>query len=194
MEHIHLWQVVVLLALGGYVYYSRRQKGGAGGGRPAAKAEQTPEEVYLDLRRQALETDAKKRGLAADLKPEDPFGVVMEMGISSSVVTLACFADGDASVYYKSGGGIIGGLSHSNVRKAAKELVALSQPAVPRMTPTTTFPLPGEDRVRFYVLTRRAVLTVETNRQTLGERQNELAALFQSGQEVVAQMRQVGQD
>jgi hypothetical protein len=45
--------------------------------------------------------------------------------------------------------------------------------------------------VRFYALTPRGTFTTETDRETLGESQSELSALFSSGQEVVAQMRQV---
>ncbi len=117
----------------------------------------------------------------------------MEMGVANSVVTLACFADGDASVLYRTGGGMIGGISHENVRKASKELVALAQTALARMTKTASQPLPGPDRVRFYVLTPRGVLTTETGREALGERRTELSPLFYSGQEVVAQMRQAGE-
>ncbi|HVT57041.1 MAG TPA: hypothetical protein VHR45_01460 [Thermoanaerobaculia bacterium] len=200
MEHIHLWQVVGLIVLGAYLVYAQSQrtsKGGtrapAGAKQAAAKAQQTPEEAYLDLRRQAIETDPKRLALAGELQVEEPFGLLMEMGTSNSVVTLACFADGDARVLYKTGGGMIGGISHESVRNAAKELIALAGKALPRLTKTTSYPLPGEDRIRFYVLTRGGVLTIETSRQALGDRRGgELSSMFQSGQEVVAQMRQVG--
>jgi hypothetical protein len=115
----------------------------------------------------------------------------MELGIPNSVVTLACFADGDAGLYYKSGGGMKGGIGHEAVRKVAKEFVTLARQAVPKMLRTTSFPLPGPDRVRFYVLTAQGILTTETDRETLGETEGELSVLFYAGQEVVTQMRQV---
>jgi hypothetical protein len=218
-QHIHLWQIVVLILLGAYLVYARRKRipeAGTGGpgaaaraktgqapraearavaaaARPAARPEPTPEETYMDLRRQALGADPAKLGLAGDEAPGEPYGVLMEMGISNSVVTLACFADGDARLFYKTGGGMIGGISHDSVRKVSKDLVALARKAAPRMIRTTNHPLPGPDRVRFYVLTVGGVLTTETSRQALGERQSELSALFQAGQEVVARMRQVGE-
>jgi hypothetical protein len=180
----------------GLVYFRRKNsppttRDPLTGRRVAAKVDQTPDEAYMDLRRQALETDPKRLGLPGERKPDEAFGAMMEMGISSSVVTLACFADGDARVYYKTGGGMIGGVSHENVRAASKDLVARAQKAAARMIKATSFPLPAADRVRFYVLTPRGVLTTETSRQVLGERQSELSALFASGQEVVAQMRLV---
>jgi hypothetical protein len=118
----------------------------------------------------------------------------MEMSIASSVVTLACFGSGDASVFYQTGGGMVGGISHEPVRKAAKEFVAQAQKALPRMKKTTEYPLPSPDSVRFYVLTPKGVFTTETSRQALSDSQNALSTLFYSGQEVVSQMRQVQED
>jgi len=195
--HIYLWEVIsILLLVAGLVYFRRKNsppttRDPLTGRKVPVKVNQTPEEAYMDLRQKAIETDPKRLGLPGERKPDEAFGVVMEMGISSSVVTLACFADGDARVYYKTGGGMIGGVSHENVRTASKDLVARAQKALTRMIKATTFPLPADDRVRFYVLTPRGVLTTETSRQVLGERQSELSALFASGQEVVAQMRLV---
>ncbi|HVT16360.1 MAG TPA: hypothetical protein VHQ90_09315 [Thermoanaerobaculia bacterium] len=218
-QHIHPWQIVALIILGAYLVYARRKRipeaGARGPGaaaraktgqapraearataaaaRQAARPVQTPEETYMDLRRQALDADPARLGLAGDEAPGEPYGVLMEMGMSNSVVTLACFADGDARLFYKTGGGMIGGISHDSVRKVSKDLVALARKAAPRMIRTTNHPLPGPDRVRFYVLTVGGVLTTETSRQALGERQSELSELFQGGQEVVARMRQVGE-
>jgi hypothetical protein len=195
--HIYPWEVIaIILLVAGLIYFRRKNapqttRDPVTGRKVAVKVERTPEEAYMDLRRQAIETDPKRLALPGERKPEDVFGVVMEMGISSSVVTLACFADGDARVYYKTGGGMIGGVSHENVRAASRDLVARAQKAQGRMIKTTTYPTPADDRVRFYVLTGRGVLTTETSRQALGERQGELSALFTSGQEVVAQMRLV---
>jgi hypothetical protein len=200
MYHIYWWEVVAIaILIGGLIYFKRQRDakkpskpaGGPGTPRRAPKVEKTPEETYMDLRQKAIETDPKRLVLTSELKPDEAFGVLMEMGISTSVVTLAAFADGDASIYYKTGGGMIGGGSHETVRAASKDLVARAQKALPRMTKTTSFPLPEDGRVRFYGLTQRGVFTVETSRQSLGERPTELSALFASGQEVVAQMRQV---
>jgi hypothetical protein len=204
MWHIHAWQVVAMILLVAALLYRRRGQGGGAAPRSSAgssgarkssppKPQQTPEEAFADLRRQALETDPKRLVLPAGWKPEDAFGVLMEIGISDSVVTLACFADGDARLLYQSGGGMIGGISHENVRKAAGELVGLAQKALPRMTRASAQPLPGPDRIRFYVLTGRGVMTAETDRKSLAERASELSSLYQSGQEVVTQLRQAEQ-
>jgi hypothetical protein len=199
--HIYPWQIVALLVGAAALIFFRRRRGQSTSfslasvlrsaaskpARPAAK----PPETYMDLRRQALETDPRRLGLPGKLDPNVPYGVLMEMGMPSSVVTLACFADGDARLYYQSGGGMIGGIGHENVRKASRDLVARTRRLLPRMRRTTSYPLPGLDRVQFLALTPRGVSMVETSRETLGETKSELSALFYSGQEVVAQMREV---
>jgi hypothetical protein len=193
MYHIYPWEVVVMAILVGALIYFKRQRAAQAPSKSGAagRRSQTPEEAYMDLRRQAFETDPKRLVLTSELKPTDAYGALMEMGISSSVVTLACFADGDARVLYKSGGGMIGGISHENVRQVSREFIALAQRALAGMTKATDRPLPGPDKLRFYVLTPRGVFTTETDRRLLGRAESELSALYYSGQEVVAQMRQV---
>jgi hypothetical protein len=188
-----------------FIYFKRQQKQEAAGkGAPPAapgaprkaapKVPETPEAAYMNLRQKAIGTDPQRLGLPGVLKEDELYGALMEMGIPNSVVTLACFADGDARLYYKTGGGMIGGVDHETVRAASREFIALAQKALPRMIKTTNHPLPDPDRVRFYVLTPRGVFTTETNRQSLSETKSDLSALFYSGQEVVAQMRQVQEE
>jgi hypothetical protein len=200
MEHIHPLQVIAVIVLAAVFFYMRWKKKqaekaalapapGANGRPKAVKPKETAEETYMKMRQRAFDTTPVNIGM--DPQGTEPYGVVMEMGIQISVVTLAAFADGDASVYYKSGGGMVGGISHESVRAAAKAFTALAPKAVSKMIRTTTYPLPGPDRVRFYILTPQAIFTTETNRQALTNPQSDLGALFYAGQEVVAQMRQV---
>ena len=189
--HIYPWEVIlVILCVAAFVYFRRKQSQEAAEA-VAKKAKETPAEAFMRLRQEALATQVTSLGLASEVKPNEPFGILMEMGVPSSVVTLACFANGDARLYYKTGGGMVGGISHEKVRKAAQEFTGLARKAMTRMNRVTTFPVPAEDRVRFYVLTPRGVFATETDREALGEPGNELAPLFYSGQEVVAEMRQV---
>lgn len=204
MRHIHPIQPILLVVfIVAFLWYRKKNAppgpaagapGAGGAPRPAAtrpaKVEETPEAVYMRLRKRAL--DKVPANFVLGGSEDEPYGALMEMGIADSAVTLACFADGDAGLYYQSGGGMVGGGSHESVRKAAKDFLALAGKAVPRMIKTANHPLPAPGRVRFYVLTPKGILTTETDREALGEEsRNELSALFYSGQEVVAQMRQV---
>ena len=198
MQHIHPIQPILVIILVAVLWYMRKKKGPQAAGTPGKgepraavtrpKETKTPEQVYMDLRQRALQR--MPGSLDVELQENQPHGLVMEMGVPNSVVTLACFADGDAGVYYKDGGGMKGGIGHETVRNAAKEAIALSEQVLPRMIQTSNFPLPGQDRVRFYVLTPKGVFTTETGRQSLAD-QNALSPLFYAGQEVVSQMRLV---
>jgi hypothetical protein len=206
MRHISPIKVILVLILAFVLWYMKRKPGSGktisgvpGSPAPAArsavaKVERSPEDVYMSMREAALRKNPQELFLPDGLKPDEPYGALMEMGIPNSVVTLACFADGDAGIYYKTGGGMKGGGSHETVRRAAKQFIALSHKALPKMVKTDTHPLPEPEKIRFYVLTPKGTFTTEAHRQALGGSENELSALFYSGQDVVGQMRQVQEE
>lgn len=206
MRHITPTKIFFVIVLIAVLWFLKKKQGGGkpsfGGGapdRPAArpavtKPSRPPEEIFMSLREGALRMDPMRLVLPEGLKEDEPYGALMEMAMPGSVVTLACFADGEAGIYYQSGGGMKGGGSHESVRRTAKQFVALSQKALPRMIKTTAHPLPEEGKVRFYVLTQKGTFTTEAAREALGGTQSDLSTLFYSGQDVVAQMRQVQEE
>jgi hypothetical protein len=204
MQYIDPFRVTLVIILAVAFWYIRKkkkdaqgpvQKSGPGAPRPAierpVKPADPPEVVYANLRKRAFEVSPQSLGSAGDVREDEAYGVIMEMGISDSVLTLACFADGDAGLYYQSGGGMKGGGAHENVRRASKAFVALAQPALPQMSPSTSQPLPEAGKVAFHALTPKGILSAEVDREALGESEGPFKALFYSGQEVVGQMRQV---
>lgn len=208
MEHIHPIQWILLIVMvAALIYYKKKMAppkdtpalGGGGAPRPAVsqkakpeKPEESAETVYKDLRKKALETTRSRLALPEGFPQDAPHGLLMEMAMpGSSVVTLACFATGDASVYYRTGGGMVGGIGHENVRTVAKEFVDQARAVLPRMIQPNGYPLPGTDKVRFYALTAKGPYTIEADRETLADPESDLAPLYYTGQEVVSQMRQV---
>ncbi|HEX3126926.1 MAG TPA: hypothetical protein VH394_06325 [Thermoanaerobaculia bacterium] len=204
--HVNPWQFIATVILCVVFWWMRRKRAPEAGAGPkgaaapqpgvqkVVKPKDPPEVVYANLRKKILETPRESLGLPGDpgeVNRMEPYGLVMEMGISDSAVMLACFANGDAGVYYQTGGGMKGGLAHESVRKAVKDLIALAEQALPKMARYTGQPTPGPGKVRFYVLTPRGLVTAETDREALADRGNQLAPLFYSGQEVVSQMREV---
>ena len=204
LDPIRLIPLIILAVAFWYIRKKKKEaqgpvkKSGPGAGgapRPAVerpvKQADPPEVVYANLRKRAFETSPQSLGQAGDVGEAEAYALIMEMGIADTVLTLACFADGDAGLYYQSGGGMKGGSAHENIRKAAKELMVLAQKAIPAMAPATGTPLPEPGQVRFYALTPKGLRTAEVSREALGESQGPFSSLFYSGQEVVAQMRQV---
>jgi hypothetical protein len=210
MEHIHPIQWILLIGMvAALVYYKKKMAPpkdpptlGYGASRPAVsqkakpekpqKPEESAETIYKELRKKALETTRSRLALPEGFPEDAPHGLLMEMAMpGSSVVTLACFATGDASVYYRTGGGMVGGIGHENVRNIAREFVDQARTVLPRMIQPNGYPLPGNDRIRFYALTAKGPYTVEADRETLADPESDLAPLYYTGQEVVSQMRQV---
>jgi hypothetical protein len=165
-----------------------KPKTGPAAPRPP-KPQKPPEEVYADMRRKAFATDPMSLGL--NVQENEPYAAIMELGLPSTVVTLVCFGNGDASLLYQSGGGMTGGGGHENVRRAAQKFVGLAQAALPLLSLANDQPLPEPEGVRFYALTPKGALTTQTHREDLADPHSALGALFYSGQEVVTQMRQI---
>lgn len=204
MRHIHPIQpIAVIILIVVFLYLRKRNAAkrppGAApdgresrDGRPAISRTtdgESPEAAYRNLRRKALAANPESMGLPGPLAPDAPHTMLMEIGMNP-VVTLASFANGDAGVYYQNGGGMIGGISHENVRQAAKTFLAFGRGALPKLTRIANPPLPEPGNVRFIAVTSEGIFTSEVDREALADPKHDFSALFYAGQEVVTQMRQ----
>jgi len=140
-------------------------------------------DVYTGLRNQVLQIrETEKSARVAAL--------LMETGYPEAVVTLVTIADGTTSLYFSNGGGIIGAGEHDSVRSAASALLRLAAQHGSEMVETNEFPLPGEGRVRFYLITSGRVLTAEAAEQDLGYNRAALSSLFHEAHKVIATVRE----
>jgi hypothetical protein len=110
----------------------------------------------------------------------------METALPAGVATLVSVRDGTASIYTNTGGGILGGYS---AREEAKRFVAEAEKHLARMKPAKSFPYPEAGRVKFYVLTRGGVYTVEAGEGELVSGRHALFPLFRAGHEVLTGLR-----
>ena len=124
----------------------------------------------------------------------EPLVVVMDIGFPNATASVFAALTGDASLYISSGGGIIGGIGHENVRRAAIAFVRESAGYLNQMASTSDFPYPPPAHVRFYVRTREAVYVTERREQDLGEKRDALWPLFYAGQNVLTELRTVAPD
>ena len=156
--------------------------------RAQSRRKQSPAEVSRGLRNQALTLSPKDLGLS--VAAHQPFAVIMDTAYPNAVASLMSTSTGDASNYFSTGGGVIGGIGHENVRKAAIEFVAEAAKHSARMAPTSEFPYPAPGNVRFYLRTPETVLVAEAPEAELGSRSHPLSPFFFAGQNVIAQLRQ----
>jgi hypothetical protein len=162
-----------------------------GGSRPPES------DVYNDLRNRALNVTLSELGLTAD--PNAPVhAVVMETGDSGSVATFACLGDGTVSLYLSTGGGVIGGGQHESVRSACFEMLSITneyaQDFIAACERVSTFPLPGDGEVFFYLVTAVGVYQAQCKEDALTEQRDPFSSLFNNCHAVMTEVREIEQN
>ena len=156
--------------------------------RTSHKSE-NPNEICNGLRNLALQMSLKDMEGINPVGTHGVFGVLMETGHSMATVTLSTFITGDASLYFSSGGGIIGGGGYDQVRRAVVNFNEIADRYISNCQKTTFSPTPMEGQTIFYILTREGIYTYQAKEGDLGNERNALSPLFFKGQEVITQFR-----
>jgi hypothetical protein len=147
-------------------------------------------DVYYSLRDQILHMKRDKIGLPAPQHDTDAWAVVMDWGVTQGTATVVAISDGTASIYLSSGGGSIGGgQSHESIRQAAIRAVSVAAEFQPEMRPVTSYPLPRQGEVVFYVLTDAGVFSAAAPETELSAHRHRLSKLGDALQEVITQYR-----
>ena len=143
-----------------------------------------------DLRRQALAVEASALTLKPTPARPHVWGVVMETGYPEAAATLVVFADGTTSMYFSSGGGVIGAGEHEPVRAAAGQLLSLAESQVSRFTPVADTSLPRAGRVKFFLRTFTGTLGAEAGETELGAGTDRLSEVFLAAHAVITAVRE----
>ena len=162
--------------------------------KTAKKKTVSPQEMYSILRNKAFTVTYKDLGEPQTSGKQGAYGVLMETVMDKAVVSLVAFSTGDASLYFSTGGGMIGGVSHENVRKAAVGFSLKAGEFLEKCQKTTSFPPPVSGKVAFYIFTKEGVYTVQTDEKNFEDGKDALAPLFFAGQEVITQFRLMDKD
>ncbi|QUD88691.1 hypothetical protein [Phenylobacterium montanum] len=146
--------------------------------------------IYDGLRAQALNVRPADLGVKPSGGKAAVYGVVMDMGVPQGTATLVGFVSGDASLYLSTGGAMIGGGGHATVRTSAQDWVQVVQAHLAAFSPTTSFPTPTDEYVRFYVLTSDGVLTATVKIDAVDSGGLELSPVWYAGQRLLTDLRQ----
>lgn len=138
-----------------------------------------------------LTTSPQKTGVKPTKEFPRVYGILMDWPIGEQIATVFSSSTGAASLYSTSTFGIIGGEGHETVRSAAKAFVAASDRYFTEAHPTTEFPYPGVDGVRFYLLTFDGVRVIDTDLASITNDTSRFNELFGLGQAVLTELRQV---
>lgn len=155
-----------------------------GADEPAARYKTV--EVYDSLRSQVLGLRPEQVGAK---KEDHVIAVLMETGYPEAVATLVSVVDGAASLYFSSGGGIIGGGENERPNAASKKLIRLADSFLRHTAKTEKTPLPKEGFTRFYFVTSSGLFTFEEKEEDLGEGRSVLSPLFHSAHELITELR-----
>lgn len=96
---------------------------------------------------------------------------------------------GDASIYFSSGGGIIGGGTHEDVKIIAMGFVDEAQQMLRKTKKVEQTPLPDKDRVVFYLLTNEGIFSAQDELENLRNQTSVWLGLFLTANEVINELR-----
>ena len=121
--------------------------------------------------------------------PEQPYMIVMDIAHPQTVVSVLAALSGDASIYFSTGGGVIGGEGHESVRAAAITWVREATKHLAHFSRASAFIFPRNGNVCFYVGTPEGVFIAEVSEQALQEGSSPLSALYGAGRNVITALR-----
>lgn len=148
-----------------------------------------PAQSYLQLRERILNLNPSDLGFKPEKDMPHVWGVLMETGYEVGMASLVALADGTTSLYYSTGGGMLGSGEYSPVAQASKALVAEAEHHINRLHTTEDFPLPEAGQVRFYFMTYNGTLKAETTKNDLASGNHRLSSLYHLAQETLTQLR-----
>ena len=148
-----------------------------------------PAQDYLLLRGRILRLSPDEMGLAPTNETPHVWGIVMETGYDVGSATLISLADGTTSLYFSTGGGMLGSSEYKPLAEAAKALVAQAEILFEHMTSTIELPLPEVGMVRITILTYTGNYSSEAPLKILSAGQHPMSSLFALAQATLEQLR-----
>jgi len=162
---------------------------------PAEPEAEDPAEVMAGLRQMALTSDPEELGVGQQLVEGRTYGAIMEMPVGDQyTATVVAFADGSASLYTTSNFGVIGGIEHEPVRRAAISFVKVANHFIEQAEPVTEFPRPGPNQVFIYILTVDGVYAIRDSISNFKQRTSPFVPLFAAGHQVLVRLHAANQE
>lgn len=177
------------LAILVYFFFFSNRKKNKEEARRAAIAKEFP---YDTLRTMAL---GIAPGAMLATIPEgqtEVYSVVMDWDMGNDLVTLATQVTGEANLYVRSGGGIIGAGKHLAVSTAARQFTALSREYLHLATNNGDTSLPAKNHVKFILLTNKGAFAATDALEQIERKASQLTPLFEAATVVINEMRNSG--
>ena len=157
--------------------------------KDSVKTQTSTDNPYNGLRELALSATPKQVGITASEHPDAIYGVIMDWDFGNGMATLVSFQDGTTSMYLSSGGGIIGGGGHDNVKNEVAKFISLAQTYLDKATKTDTTPLPDKGCVKFYLLTSKGKFVAQEKISDIENETSKWFPFFEEGNKVITELR-----
>ena len=146
---------------------------------------------YLMTRGQAINFPAEYFNDIIKLKKDDVFGVVIDIPMSSEVLTtMVCFINGAANIYFNNGGEYTGASQrYRNLVQAAHALVANAGQLMPKAEKTKAYDLPKGKTNNIFLLTKGGVYKTQIAEGLIPEEEKELRSFYVLYQRVLNEIR-----
>lgn len=141
-------------------------------------------DVYRSLRGRLFITDPKTLGLVPN-EDERFWGLVVDIGAESGVVTLVVLRDGTISLYFSNGGALIGLDQHDQLHEPAATVLRLAEDYTLEGPEAERDSLPSDGFSRFNFLGFNGVRSVEEDDGDL-EEGHPLTPLYRAVHELIA--------
>jgi len=147
----------------------------------------TTDNPFLEFRKFALEITPKQLGI--EISEVDVYGVIMDWNLGNGVMTLVTFKTGDASMYFSTGGGVIGGGTHENISKIVKSFLDEANKYLIKTIKVDSATLPAENCIKFYFLTQKGKLCVQEQMKNFENQTSIWLDLFNQANRVITELR-----
>lgn len=148
---------------------------------------------FQELRNKAFNVTAKELGITLPENETKVYGIVMDWEMGGATASTVAFQTGDASLYLSSGGGVIGGGTHQNVKIEAENFVKMADSLFEKSTKTETNSLPETNSVNFYLLTNKGVYVAREKMENFENNSSEWISLFEQGNRVLTELRKISE-
>jgi len=148
-----------------------------------------PAQTYLQLRDRIFQLEPGELGLSPSTAAPHVWGVLVETGYGVGTATLFSLADGTTSLYFSTGGGLLGRGDFAPIAEAARALVVQAENYLALMASATKFPLPVVGQVKFFCLTYSGIFTAEATEVSLRSGNHPLSPLYMDAHKTLDQLR-----
>ncbi|MEI6192774.1 MAG: hypothetical protein WCS42_00420 [Verrucomicrobiota bacterium] len=147
-------------------------------------------EAMRGLREMMLTSPAEKVGISRSNDFPRTYGALMEWPLGDgNIVSVVGLSDGNASLYTTSTFGVIGGVGHESVRKAAANFVTMADKFYTDSTPAPNHDYPAGNRMKFFLVTFDGLRVIETDFDSVANGKSKFSELFNEGQNLLTELR-----